>query len=150
MGANGRSLLVRVPLADRFVVDPAAPFVAEPVPVDSAFAGSATGVGAGLLAALSVEPAPAGDFLVLARVWPAVVPAFAVRAFVVLAFVVPVAAEGVDRFRAGLGSLVDFCGLMDQRYAVFPALRESVPGPCVLRRACAGQSRFRPRVGPVR
>jgi hypothetical protein len=67
VGANGRSLLVRVPLAERFVAAPAAAFAAEPVPVDSASAGAASVVGAGLLAALSAGPAPAGDFLVLAR-----------------------------------------------------------------------------------
>jgi hypothetical protein len=116
-GANGRSLLVRVPFAERVRV------------VDVCAAGAAGDVGfdelafvarAGLAGVLAEGPffappavAPLGDE-----------PGFVAPDRGVAAFFGAVARFGADVD----GVLVGFSALMEQRYAVFPARRESDPG----------------------
>jgi hypothetical protein len=145
-GANGRSLLVRVPFAERVVGEDPAVRAAVVAPESAAAAPAAApaAVGAGRGAFLPVDR-PAGDVpaedvaaedVGFARLGPAGVELDRVDG----AFVLPALLEADVRFGAGAGSPVDFSALMDQRYAVCPAARESNPGPAALPQ---------PRSGPL-
>jgi len=133
-GANGRSLLVRVPFAERRVLVAPAAGASVPVPVDVDF-DEGTAVGAVLAEALLEEaffvPAPA--VLPLAG-RPLVGPDFAGLPVAEPDCVDPVPAvaglaDADVRFRADDVDLaVGFSALMEQRYAVFSWRRESDSG----------------------
>ena len=121
-GANGRSLLVRVPFAERVRV---ADLSAAGAPGDVGFDGAVFAAGAVLVGVLDVAfvapvaVAPSRDEPPLVepdRVDP-------VRG--AAAFFGAAALFGADVE----GFLVGFSALMEQRYAVFTARRESDPGP---------------------
>jgi hypothetical protein len=124
-GANGRSLLVRVPFAERVrVVDVCAAGAAGDVGFDAlAFVARAGLVGglAGVLAGVLAE----GDFFAPAAVaLPWDEPRFVAADRGVAALFGVGAIFGAD----GEDVLVGFSALMEQRYAVFSARRESDPG----------------------
>ncbi len=154
-GAKGRSLLVRVPFAERFrVVDVGAAGAAGDVGVDEL----ALAAGAGLVVVLA--DGADGDFFAPAAVAPrwderplaepdcvepdcVAAALFGVVAFVGAAAFVRADVEGV---------LVGVSELMEQRYAVFTARRESDPGlrhparvPRVAGRGTDSAAPYRPR-----
>jgi hypothetical protein len=127
-GANGRSLLVRVPFAERFrAVDVAAAAATGEAGVERP-AVAAGGVLVGALAGGAfLDPAAVAPPLV-APPWdapPLVEPdrEDPLRGVAALFGVAALVGADVEGF------LVGFSALMEQRYAVFTARRESDPGP---------------------
>lgn len=130
-GANGRSLLVRVPVAERlFVVAPAAAGGVVPAG-DEDFAGVVGPAGVVGVLALPAGGLADADFFVPAPAdpVPAAAPlvgagrADAARVVLVLAGFAVLFWADVEGFVVGLSAL------MEQRYAVFAARRESDPVP---------------------
>ena len=120
-GANGRSLLVRVPFAERVLLvgPPAAAAPAAGIPGGVGFDEPAFVAGAALAGPSAAE----GFFAPAAAEPPSAEPDRVEPVRVVPAFF------GVaERFGADAeGLVVGFSALMEQRYAVFPARRESEP-----------------------